>query len=122
PSATAGSGLADYQGGPEVPPPAGTPLDLAAVKRLAGRVRAANGFMTNGDTSAALMVGTALLLGLAARERTGMSQRIVTTMLASNALLASDDFLRYAGKPPRTLPDPGFYGLGPLYRLYEAAE
>jgi crotonobetainyl-CoA:carnitine CoA-transferase CaiB-like acyl-CoA transferase len=122
PSATAGAGLADYQGGPEVPPPAGTPLDLEAVKRLSGRVRAANGFMTNGDTSAALMVGTALLLGLCARERTGEGQRITTTMLASNGLVASDDFLAYAGKPPRRLPDRDFCGMGPLYRLYETGE
>jgi crotonobetainyl-CoA:carnitine CoA-transferase CaiB-like acyl-CoA transferase len=92
------------------------------VKQLSGRVRAANGFMTNGDSSAALMVGTALLLGLLARGRTGAGQRIVTTMLASNGLLASDDFLAYAGKPARRLPDRDFYGMGPLYRLYEARE
>jgi crotonobetainyl-CoA:carnitine CoA-transferase CaiB-like acyl-CoA transferase len=122
PSATAGSGLADYQGGPEVPPPPGTPLSLEDVKRLSARVRSANGLSANGDTIAAVVVGTALLLGLLARRRTGVAQRTLTTMLASNGLAASDDFLRYEGKPPRRLPDPALLGFGPLYRLYETAD
>jgi crotonobetainyl-CoA:carnitine CoA-transferase CaiB-like acyl-CoA transferase len=74
------------------------------------------------DNSALLGVAAALLLGLRAREITGESQNLETTMLASAAYLFSDDFLRYEGKPPRPLPDKGQYGLGPLYRLYRARD
>ena len=74
------------------------------------------------DHSAYMGVAVALLLGLRARELTGESQCLETTMLASAAYLFSDDFLRYSGKPPRPLPDKGQYGLGPLYRLYRTKE
>lgn len=74
------------------------------------------------DHSALLGVALAMLLGLRARDLTGRSQNIETTMLASAAYLFSDDFIRYDGKPDRPVPDPGQYGLGPLYRLYRARE
>ncbi len=74
------------------------------------------------DHSALLGVAAALLVGLRARDLTGQSQNIETTMLVSAAYLFSDDFLRYEGKPDRPVPDKGQYGLGALYRLYEAQE
>jgi len=74
------------------------------------------------DHSAMLGVAVATLLGLRARDMTGQSQYVETTMLCSAAYLLSDDFLRYEGKPPRPVPDKGQYGLGPLYRLYRAKE
>ena len=74
------------------------------------------------DHSALLGVTAALLLGLRAREVSGESQNIETTMLVSAAYLFSDDFLRYEGKPERPVPDKGQYGLGALYRLYQAKE
>ena len=70
------------------------------------------------DHSALLGVAVAALLGLRRRDATGKSQYVETTMLASGAYLMSDDFLSYDGKPPRPEPDPGQYGLHPLYRLY----
>ena len=74
------------------------------------------------DHGGLLGVTVALLLGLRARELSGDSQNLETTMLCSAAYLFSDDFLRYEGKPPRPIPDKGQYGLGPLYRLYRAKE
>jgi crotonobetainyl-CoA:carnitine CoA-transferase CaiB-like acyl-CoA transferase len=74
------------------------------------------------DHTAYMGVAVAMLLGLRAREVSGESQQLETTMLASAAHLFSDDFLRYEGKPARPLPDKGQYGLGPLYRLYRAGE
>lgn len=74
------------------------------------------------DHSALLGVAVAILLGLRARDLTGEAQALETTMLASAAYLFSDDFIRYEGKPPRPVPDPGQYGLHALYRLYETAE
>jgi crotonobetainyl-CoA:carnitine CoA-transferase CaiB-like acyl-CoA transferase len=43
-------------------------------------------------------------------------------MLCTNLYGNSEDFIDYAGKPPRRLPDPDLYGLGPLYRLYRCRE
>jgi crotonobetainyl-CoA:carnitine CoA-transferase CaiB-like acyl-CoA transferase len=74
------------------------------------------------DHSALLGVAAAVMLGLRRRDLTGQAQYIETTMLASAAYLFSDDFLSYEGKPDRPEPDPGQHGLGPLYRLYRAAD
>jgi len=41
-------------------------------------------------------------------------------MIATNAYIVSDDFVRYDGKVGPALPDKDAYGLGPLYRLYQA--
>lgn len=64
------------------------------------------------DHSALLGVAVACLLGLRERDRSGEAQELETTMLCSAAYLLSDDFIRYAGKPDRPLPDPGQHGLG----------
>ena len=74
------------------------------------------------DHSGLLGVAAAILLGLRARDATGQSQELETTMLGSAAYLLSDDFIRYAGKPERPLPDQGQHGLHALYRLYPAAK
>src|SRR5207244_2930752 len=107
------------QGGPDGLPPPGTEFDLEELKRAASRVQVANASVINGDSVAALGVGTGMLLGLLARERTGLAQRMLTTMIGSNAYIVSDDFLRYEGKPPRPRPDAAIFGMGPTYRLYE---
>jgi crotonobetainyl-CoA:carnitine CoA-transferase CaiB-like acyl-CoA transferase len=101
-------------------PPTGTPLTLEEVKRLSLVLRAAN--RGDGDSTAAQTVATALLLGLVARERTGQGQPMLTSMVGANTYINSDDFLAYAGKPPRRLPDPELQGLHALYRLYRARE
>jgi crotonobetainyl-CoA:carnitine CoA-transferase CaiB-like acyl-CoA transferase len=119
-TATAVAGLAGVQAGAAGLPAPGTPMDLEELKRTARRLQTANGMNANGDTTAALAVGTAMLLGLVTRERTGLAQRALTTMIGSNTYILSDDFLHYEGKPPRPLPDAAILGLGPLYRLYEA--
>ncbi len=108
-----------YQYGEGLPPRGAAPEALDELKRVSARLNIANwGF---GDPSSAIVVGTALLLGLLARERTGKGQEMMTTMLCSNAY-TSTDFLGYDGKPERQLPDADLYGLGPIYRLYRARE
>jgi crotonobetainyl-CoA:carnitine CoA-transferase CaiB-like acyl-CoA transferase len=64
-------------------------------------------------------VGTALMLGLAARWRTGKGQYLETTMMNSIVYCNSDDAFSYAGKPPRRTPDKLQLGLQATYRLYE---
>ena len=61
-----------------------------------------------------------LVLGLYARERTGMAQYVESTMINANAYLNIDDFYWHEGKQPRPLPDRDGYGLHALYRLYRA--
>jgi crotonobetainyl-CoA:carnitine CoA-transferase CaiB-like acyl-CoA transferase len=76
---------------------------------------------TNADTTAAVSVGTAMLLGLLAKQRLGKGQFAQSSMLATNTHIVSDDFVRYDGKVGPPLPDRDAHGLGPLYRLYQAA-
>jgi crotonobetainyl-CoA:carnitine CoA-transferase CaiB-like acyl-CoA transferase len=71
------------------------------------------------DPIAGSAVATALMLGLAARWRTGRGQYLETTMINSIVYCNSDDALDYAGKPPRRNPDGLQLGLEATYRLYE---
>ena len=100
--------------------PDGPELGLDEVKSTARRLTWAAQAPGNADGCAALGVATALLLGLVARERTGVGQELLTSMLGTTAWAVSDDALDYAGKGPRVGPDPMLHGLSALYRLYEA--
>jgi crotonobetainyl-CoA:carnitine CoA-transferase CaiB-like acyl-CoA transferase len=89
------------------------------LRRASLRLHRANEGAPDPNTSVA--VATAALLGLAARDRHGIGQHIVVSMLAANAYVQSDDWIRFVGKPPRAEVDADVLGTGPLYRLYEAA-
>jgi crotonobetainyl-CoA:carnitine CoA-transferase CaiB-like acyl-CoA transferase len=67
-----------------------------------------------------MVISAAVLLGIYARERFGISQHILTTMLGANAYANADDFFAYEGKPERSIPDADGFGLNALYRLYRA--
>ena len=75
----------------------------------------------DGDTNAALAVGSTLALGIYHQRHTGEGQFASTTMIGGNALAYADDFVRYDGKPPLPRPDEDKQGLHALYRLYRAA-
>jgi crotonobetainyl-CoA:carnitine CoA-transferase CaiB-like acyl-CoA transferase len=119
PTIGAASGAALYQAGPSIPQ--GPDLSLDQIKPASIRLNYAAQAPGNADGCSALGVATALLLGLVARERTGVGQEMMTSMLCTTAYAVSDDALTYAGKPPRHGPDAGLYGLSALYRLYETA-
>lgn len=74
------------------------------------------------DGIAALGVGSALMLGLYARRRGIALTGLVTTMLgtATQALISRNT--SYQGRPWLPRVDDEFRGLGPLYRLYRAAD
>ena len=76
----------------------------------------------NPDPNTALVVASSALLGLTARQRSGVGQQMFVDMFGANAYANHDDFLSYPGKVPRPLGDPLMHGLGPTYRLYECAE
>lgn len=77
---------------------------------------------TYADPAGALATGTATLLGLAARERTGQGQYVETTMLSSMAYTVSRWSIQYDGKAPGPMPDQGQHGFHALHRLYETAD
>jgi crotonobetainyl-CoA:carnitine CoA-transferase CaiB-like acyl-CoA transferase len=74
------------------------------------------------DGIAALGVGSALLLGLYARRRGIALSDLVTTMLGSATQALIGRNTSYQGRPPLSRVDDEFRGLGPLYRLYRAAD
>jgi len=98
----------------------GSVLPVAEVRRWTRRLMWAN--EVNPDPNTAVVIATSVMLGLAARQRTGRGQRIITDMFGANAYANHDDFLAYPGKPVRALPDPGLHGLAATYRLYPCAD
>lgn len=90
------------------------------MERLDAMRLMSGGPTNNADAAAGLTVGTAMLLGLIGRQRTGKGQYLETSMLCSNAYVVSDDFFAFDGKVPTAHHDEN--GTGPLYRLYPASE
>jgi crotonobetainyl-CoA:carnitine CoA-transferase CaiB-like acyl-CoA transferase len=113
------SGAALFQAGPSIPH--GADLTLDEIKPASIRLNFAAQAPGNADGASALGVAAGLLLGLVARERTGVAPSLLTSMLCTTAYAVSDDGIDYADRPPRTAPDPLLYGMGALYRLYECA-
>ncbi|MEW6272253.1 MAG: CoA transferase, partial [Thermodesulfobacteriota bacterium] len=118
PTIGAASGVGLFQAGPSIPH--GPGLSLAEIKPASIRLNYAAQAPGNADGCSALGVATALLLGLVARERTGAAPQMLTSMLCTTAYAVSDDCIDWPGRPPRLEPDARLYGLGALYRLYEA--
>jgi crotonobetainyl-CoA:carnitine CoA-transferase CaiB-like acyl-CoA transferase len=102
------------------PPPPDQPMSVDEVIEFGRLTLGAN--EGSPDITSAIIVGTALMLALFARERTGKGQYLETGMLVSNAYICSSDFVRYDGKPPRPLPDASFMGLHALYRHYDTSD
>ena len=74
----------------------------------------------NPDPNTSQAVATSIMLALLARTRTGRGQAIEVTMLQANAWANADEAYDYNDRPPTGLPDEQCYGLGALYRLYQA--
>jgi len=74
------------------------------------------------DGIAALGVGSGLLLGLYAKRRGIALTYMVTTMLGSCTQALISRNTSYDERPPLSRVDDQFRGLGPLYRLYRAAD
>lgn len=119
PTIGVGSGAALFQAGPSIPHGPGLTLD--EIKPASIRLNYAAQAPGNADGASALGVAVALLLGLVARERTGVAPSLLTSMLCTTAYAVSDDGIDYAGRAPRAEPDPLLYGMGALYRLYACA-
>ncbi|MBI4641679.1 MAG: CoA transferase [Candidatus Tectomicrobia bacterium] len=118
PIAGAVAGGALYQMGHALPPPSEEPLEMDEIMEVSRRLGRAN--EVNPDPNSSMVFSTAMMLGLYLRELTGQSQKLESVMICANGYANADDFFSYEGKPPRALPDVEGYGLGALYRLYQA--
>ncbi len=96
-------GLQRAQGGKENPPV--FPAQLAPTDYTTGAMGA---------------LGT--ILAIYARTRSGVVQRVDSNLLNGGAVLSSEWFTRYEGKPERPLADKGQYGLNPFHRLYQVSD
>jgi crotonobetainyl-CoA:carnitine CoA-transferase CaiB-like acyl-CoA transferase len=63
-----------------------------------------------------------MALGLLVRDRVGVGQHLLASMLTSSAQMLCDDLTVYDGRPPTVVPDAELYGFGARYRLYEASD
>lgn len=120
PTIGAGAGLAWRNAGGSIPDGPDLPLDV--VKPAAMQLAAAVMGVGNSDGLSAVSVGTAMLLGLVARQRGAGGQAMLTTMLSSTAHALSEVMVEYEGRPDAPTADAGIHGFGALYRLYETAE
>jgi crotonobetainyl-CoA:carnitine CoA-transferase CaiB-like acyl-CoA transferase len=73
------------------------------------------------DPVAALAAGSAIAMGLLARNQTGKGQYIETTMLCSTAYAMSPYLVRYEGAPDWRLTNNDGRGVSALQRLYDCA-
>jgi len=76
---------------------------------------------TYADPAGALGCAAATMLGLAARDRTGLGQYVETTMLSSMAYTVSRWSIQYDGKTAGPIPDHGQFGYHALHRLYQTS-
>lgn len=76
----------------------------------------------NPDPNTSMVIATSAILGLCARSASGKGQKIFLDMFGANAYANWDDFFSHPGKRPRPKVDIDGFGLGPLYRLYEASD
>jgi crotonobetainyl-CoA:carnitine CoA-transferase CaiB-like acyl-CoA transferase len=120
PTIGAAIGIGLLQAGPSIPH--GPALSLDEIKPASIRLNYAAQAPGNADGCAALGVGTALALGLLARERTGTAQEMLTSMLLTTAYAVSADVLPPRSDAPGRAPDAQLFGLSALYRLYETSE
>ena len=113
----AGLGGALMQMGEGMPPVCTTIPELREIARKFFRANE-----LNPDPNTSVVVASASLLGLYARRRFGHGQEVFVDMFGANAWANADDFIAYEGKPSRPTLDRDLHGLGPTWRLYEAAE
>jgi crotonobetainyl-CoA:carnitine CoA-transferase CaiB-like acyl-CoA transferase len=120
PSIGAAAGIPLNNLGHSVGADANMPMDK--IKDGARRLAAASAMVNaQADGFAALGVTTAVLFGLAARERGAGGQELFSSMLNTGAHAMSAHAVSYPGAPIEPIVDDDFRGLTPLYRNYDAA-
>lgn len=120
PTIGAAAGLAWRNAGALIP--SGPDLPLDRVKAAALQLGAAVMGVGNADGISSVTVATAMMLGLAARDRGAGGQHMLTSMLSSVAHAISEAAIEYRDRPSPPVADAGLHGFGALYRLYETAD
>lgn len=118
PVAGASMGGVCFQAGAGMPPVHCASLD--ELRDAASRLMRAN--ESNPDPNTSVVVASAILLALWARERSGVAQTVSVNMLAANAYANADDMIRYGGKPERPTVAADLHGLSACYRLYRTKD
>jgi crotonobetainyl-CoA:carnitine CoA-transferase CaiB-like acyl-CoA transferase len=121
PTIGAGSGLVMRNIGTAIEERPG--LSLKEVRADALRLSGAGATeYAQADGISALTAASAMALGLLVRDRTGVSQEMLTTMLTSTAHALADDMSEYKDRAPTQAADAELLGYSALYRLYRAAD
>ncbi len=121
PTIGAGAGFVMRNLGTVVPERADLSMD--EIREYAMRLNAAGTTeFAQADGVAAMAVATAMALALVIRDRTGVSQGMMTTMLNSAAHLLCDDSTVWASTGEAGRADDQLLGYHALYRLYQAAD
>ncbi len=98
-------------------------LAIAEIQDGARRLSAASATANaQADGFAALGVTTAILLGVAVRNRGGGGQELFSSMLNTGSHAMSAQAVSYPGAPHEPVPDADLRGLGALYRIYDTAD
>ena len=111
--------------GPDHDQPAFDPL----LQARSGLMRAQGGhghppfYLTCGvcDYAAALLCAYSVCAALYARKRTGIGQRVETSLANASMAVQSGSFIFYDGRPDLENGGPDLWGTDPLYRIYPTA-
>ena len=121
PTIGAGSGLVMRNIGSAIKERPG--LSLREIRSEARRLSGAGTTeYAQADGISALTAASAMLLGLLVRDREGISQEMLTTMLTSTAHALAEDMVEYKDRPPTPVADSQLFGYSARYRLYKSAD
>jgi crotonobetainyl-CoA:carnitine CoA-transferase CaiB-like acyl-CoA transferase len=123
PVAGAAMGGAGYQAGPALRRSVEGTMDLDELRETSRQLMRAN--EPSPDPNTSVIVASATLLALVARERLGVAQSVWVDMLRANAHANFDAFLASAAGAelaPRTALDDELLGTGTACRLYRSAD
>lgn len=119
PSIAAATGMALA----EAPDAAQETGSVAQIRQASIRLNTAGAVpQMQADGLSAVAVASTMLLGLLTRARGRATGPLTVTMLATGTHVVADRLVEYASRPVMVDVDAGGYGLGPLYRMYQAAD
>lgn len=97
-------------------------MTLDEIKPTALQLATAVMGVGNADGISGVTAGTAMMLGLIARDNGAGGQKLFTSMLSSVAHAISEACVDYAGRPAPATADHDLFGLHALYRLYPCTD
>jgi len=120
PTIGAAGGLAGRNIGARIT--AGPDTTMDQIKRTAMQLATAVMGVGNADGMSAVTAGTAMMLGLVARDRGAGGQKVFTSMVSSLAHALSEARVEYDDRPAPPTADDDLMGFHALYRLYPCTD